>query len=346
MGFINNKKPNTLFRIGGGSVPTGTININSNGIHSVAGYAHADVNVPQPSGTKTITSNGIYDVFQYEDADVRVPLPIGTKTITSNGIHNVYQYEDADVNVPQGVFPTGTKSITENGTFDVESFKNVDVDVPTGVTPTGTKTITANGTYDVVNFANADVNVPQPSGTININANGTVNVNDYEYANVNVPGIVPSGTVNINANGTVDVTNYANANVNVPPSWQADAFVENNTLWHSRTSNAYGCLFSLDKHNGVYSRFVIMGLSDIDSFLSAPFTTLIFGIIDTISLAGYFEYYYNGTYGFTSYAQIEKTDEDQDGAGFRATCPVFIPDEPTVYPLNKDADYFIVEYKG
>ena len=58
----------------GGVQPTGTKMINSNGIHDVAGYANADVQVPNPStGTLTITTNGTHNVKNYADAYVNVP---------------------------------------------------------------------------------------------------------------------------------------------------------------------------------------------------------------------------------------------------------------------------------
>lgn len=135
----------------GGIVPTGTIEITSNGLHNVAVYANALINVPTGGSTlitKTITTNGIYAAVN-DHAD-------GYSTVT--------------VNVP-GSVPVGTLSVTENGTYDCSSYASVNVDVQGG-SASGTISIVANGSYDVAQYANAVINVPNQVENAIFNSNG------------------------------------------------------------------------------------------------------------------------------------------------------------------------------
>ena len=206
--------------------PEGTADITTNGVHDIANFRYAKVNVPTgdtPTGTLNIAENGTFDVTNYASAEVDVPaseVDSGSKSINSNGTHDVIGYANAEVNVPASAVDVGSKNITENGTHDVVGYANVNVDVPTGITPAGTVNIANNGTFDVSLYANANVNVPASavdSGSKNIVTNGTHDVTGYASANVNVPAsAVDSGTKTVTQNGTFDVVGYANVNVNVP----------------------------------------------------------------------------------------------------------------------------------
>ena len=197
-----------------GFIPTGTKEIDENGVYGIGQYAYVDVDVPGiiPSGELDISENGTYDVTQYASADVNVPEPTGTINISENGLTNVKNYENANVQVPQ---PSGQVDITSNGIHNINDYSTANVQVP-GIIPSGTKNITSNGTHNVYDYAEAQVNVPEPTGSISITTNGEHNVKDYATANVSVPGIVPTGEISITTNGTHDVTNYASASVSVP----------------------------------------------------------------------------------------------------------------------------------
>lgn len=81
---------------GGGIVPEGVIEISKNGVHNVATYATANVNVPIPDG---------------------YVLPAGTLEIDSNGSYGVANYAGVKVDVPSKEPVIEPFEITENGTY-------------------------------------------------------------------------------------------------------------------------------------------------------------------------------------------------------------------------------------
>ena len=98
---------------GGGSSPTGTINITQNGNNiDVADYAAANVNVQPTLQTKTATPTT-------SSQDVEPDSGYLLSKVTVAAIPSQY------------IVPTGTKPITENGTgIDVAQYAAVDVAVP------------------------------------------------------------------------------------------------------------------------------------------------------------------------------------------------------------------------
>ena len=94
MGFINNSKPNNLFRCLLRDIPHGIKNIFTNGLHDVAQYEKVFVDVPQgitPTGTKNITANGVYDITTYANVDVNVSGGL------SNALTGSFVYNGGDV---------------------------------------------------------------------------------------------------------------------------------------------------------------------------------------------------------------------------------------------------------
>ena len=89
---------------GGGSTPTGTIQITSNGTHDVSAYALANVAVPTgstPTGTKqiSITSNGTTteDVSAYANAEITVNVAGG------GGAGSLFEQVDIEFDNTNGV---------------------------------------------------------------------------------------------------------------------------------------------------------------------------------------------------------------------------------------------------
>lgn len=98
---------------GGGSSPSGTIDITANGNNiDVADYAAANVNVRPTLQTKTaMPSTSVQEIEADQNYD-------GLSKVTVDPIPSQY------------IIPTGTKSITQNGTgIDVASYADVDVAV-------------------------------------------------------------------------------------------------------------------------------------------------------------------------------------------------------------------------
>lgn len=88
-----------------------------------------------PSGTLDIRSEGTFDVTDYASVDVDIFDDTTTKTVTDNGVYNaeddhVLGYSQVTVQVPASAVVSGTKSITQNGTgIDVTDYQYVDVNV-------------------------------------------------------------------------------------------------------------------------------------------------------------------------------------------------------------------------
>lgn len=94
-------------------IPSGTIDITSNGIANVSGYENANINVEKQlflQSKNVIPSKEIQNIIADENYDALLnvvvepipseyTIPSGTLDITTNGIHNVKNYESANVKV-------------------------------------------------------------------------------------------------------------------------------------------------------------------------------------------------------------------------------------------------------
>lgn len=133
-----------------------------------------------PTGSTTITSNGSHDVTNYATAIVTVPpsaVDSGSTTITTNGTHNVIGYASAIVNVPtSGTTPTGSINITTNGTHDVTNYASAIVNVPNSGGGSGSYTIS-------ITNADSSHQVIRPSYNNNTSYSSTVYSSDSIQVN-------------------------------------------------------------------------------------------------------------------------------------------------------------------
>lgn len=135
-------------------IPSGTLNVTSNGTKDVTSYASINVNIPTGSTInnqdKTVTPT---KSIQYISADSDYT---GLGMVTVNAIPASY------------IIPSGTLSITSNGTKDVTSYASVSVNVSSGGT-------TINNQDKTVNPSTSQQTVTYDSGytgleTVTVNA--------------------------------------------------------------------------------------------------------------------------------------------------------------------------------
>ena len=201
----------TSYELSGGIIPTGTINITTNGIHDVSSYADANVNVQggiTPTGTKEVTIDSS-----------------GTTT------ENVSAYANVEINVPQGQYKPNIDATPTTPNITVGNDGLITAEVLTQYVSDMLKESFTEGYIE-----SSDVSMKVKIGGSATRQMNTVNgqtvtpttsqqsiavQGDFVLGAINVAPIpseyvIPTGTKTINQNGTgIDVSEYASVDVNV-----------------------------------------------------------------------------------------------------------------------------------
>lgn len=185
-----------------GIVPTGTLELTSNGTENCSAYEYVDVDVANSytagdegkvvrSGalvsqtSATYTQNSTYDTTTVNSVTVQVEgggsSTLGTKTINNNGTYNASDdsldgYSQVTVSVPASAVDSGTKSITANGNNqDVVGYAAVNVSVPNSYSAGDEGKVVSSGAL-VAQTAHADVTPTTSDQTIDTTLNNSLKV--------------------------------------------------------------------------------------------------------------------------------------------------------------------------
>ena len=267
-------------------VPTGTLEVNKNGLADVTQYESVNVNVDMALQNKSVTPskqsqtispdsgyNGLSYVLVDPIPDEYI-VPSGNVTITANGTRNIKQYETVTVNVSdapelQKKTATPTKSsqtITPDSGYD--GLSEVDINpIPVEyIIPTGELSVTSNGKKDVTQYSSIDVDIEpnlQSKSATPTKSSQTVTA-DSTYDGLSsvtvnpIPNeyIIPSGSKSITANGTSDVTAYASVSVDVQPDLQTKTATPTTSTQEITADSAYDGLSKVTV-NPIPSQYIV-----------------------------------------------------------------------------------------
>ena len=224
-----------------GIVPTGTLEITSNGTENCSAYEYVDVDVANSyavgdegkvvhggalvsQSSATYTQNNTYDTTLVNSVTVNVEggsATLGTKSVTANGTYKAEDdaldgYSQVTVSVPASAVDTGTKSITANGNNqDVVGYAAVNVNVPNSYSAGDEGKVVDNGAL-VAQTAHADVTPATSDQTIDTTTNNSIKVKgdaDLVAANIKKDVEIFGVTGSYEGGGGVDMFDFSGGNI-------------------------------------------------------------------------------------------------------------------------------------